>query len=142
MKAMIEKLCSPEIIVHFDSLLNSLQGTFMTNISSESIYALCKKQLNENISWNIVNYHVVGDASGYEYCTAEGDYRSVVYPYDNQIEFVSNVMKSVINGDIVTQEELPEGTFDYYDNSGYYNADDSTYHENTDFNYVYADAGN
>ncbi len=149
MKAMIEKLCSPEIIVHFDSLLNSLQGTFMTNISSESIYALCKKQLNENISWNIVNYHVVGDASGYEYCTAEGDYRSVVYPYDNQIEFVSDVMKSVINGDIVTQEDIPEGAFNYYDNSGYYNADqnsnyydDSTFNENTDFNYVYADAGN
>ena len=149
MKAMIEKLCSPEIIVHFDSLLNSLQGTFMTNISSESIYALCKKQLNENISWNIVNYHVVGDASGYEYSTAEGDYRSVVYPYDNQIEFVSDVMKSVINGDIVTQEDIPEGAFNYYDNSGYYNADqnsnyydDSTFNENTDFNYVYADAGN
>ena len=123
-------------------MLNSLQGTFMTNISSDSIYALCKKQLEENISWNIVSYHVVGDPSGYEYCTAEGDYRSVVYPYENQIEFVSDVMKSVINGDIVTQEELPEGTFDYYDNSGYYNADDSTYHENTDFNYVYADAGN
>ena len=114
----------------------------MTNISSESIYALCKKQFDENISWNIVSYHIEGDASGYEYCTAEGDYRSVVYPYDNQIEFVSNVMKSVINGDIVTQEDIPEGTFNYYDNSGYYNADDSTYYENTDFNYVYADAGN
>ena len=133
MKAMIQKLCSPEIIVHFDTLLSSLQGTFMTNISSESIYALCKKQLDENISWNIVNYHVTGDASGYAYCCAEGDYRSVVYPYDNQIEFVSNVMKSVINGDIVTQEELPEGEFyssntntnDYYNSDTYYNADDS-----------------
>ena len=142
MQAMIQKLCSPEVIVHFESLLKALEGTFMTNISSDSIYALCKKQFNENISWNIVSYHIEGDASGYEYCTAEGDYRSVVYPYDNQIEFVSNVMNSVINGDIVTQEELPEGTFNYYDNSGYYNADDSTYYENTDFNYVYADAGN
>lgn len=142
MQAMIQKLCSPEVIVHFESLLKALEGTFMTNISSDSIYALCKKQFNENISWNIVSYHIEGDASGYEYCTAEGDYRSVVYPYDNQIEFVSNVMNSVINGDIVTQEVLPEGTFNYYDNSGYYNADDSTFNENTDFNYVYADAGN
>ena len=142
MQAMIQKLCSPEVIVHFESLLKALEGTFMTNISSDSIYALCKKQFDENISWNIVSYHIEGDASGYEYCTAEGDYRSVVYPYDNQIEFVSNVMKSVINGDIVTQEDIPEGTFNYYDNSGYYNADDSTYYENTDFNYVYADAGN
>ncbi len=142
MQAMIQKLCSPEVIVHFESLLKALEGTFMTNISSDSIYALCKKQFNENISWNIVSYHIEGDASGYEYCTAEGDYRSVVYPYDNQIEFVSNVMNSVINGDIVTQEVLPEGTFNYYDNSGYYNADDSTFHENTDFNYVYANMEN
>ena len=142
MQAMIQKLCSPEVIVHFESLLKALEGTFMTNISSDSIYALCKKQFDENISWNIVSYHIEGDASGYEYCTAEGDYRSVVYTYDNQIEFVSNVMNSVINGDIVTQEDIPEGTFNYYDNSGYYNADDSTYYENTDFNYVYADAGN
>ena len=142
MQAMIQKLCSPEVIVHFESLLKALEGTFMTNISSDSIYALCKKQFDENISWNIVSYHIEGDASGYEYCTAEGDYRSVVYPYDNQIEFVSNVMNSVINGDIVTQEDIPEGTFNYYDNSGYYTADDSTYYENTDFNYVYADAGN
>lgn len=142
MQAMIQKLCSPEVIVHFESLLKALEGTFMTNISSDSIYALCKKQFDENISWNIVSYHIEGDASGYEYCTAEGDYRSVVYPYDNQIEFVSNVMNSVINGDIVTQEDIPEGTFNYYDNSGYYNADDSTFNENTDFNYVYADAGN
>ena len=142
MQAMIQKLCSPEVIVHFESLLKALEGTFMTNISSDSIYALCKKQFDENISWNIVSYHIEGDASGYEYCTAEGDYRSVVYPYDNQIEFVSNVMNSVINGDIVTQEDIPEGTFNYYDNGGYYNADDSTYYENTDFNYVYADAGN
>lgn len=142
MQAMIQKLCSPEVIVHFESLLKALEGTFMTNISSDSIYALCKKQFDENISWNIVSYHIEGDASGYEYCTAEGDYRSVVYPYDNQIEFVSNVMNSVINGDIVTQEDIPEGTFNYYDNTGYYNADDSTYYENTDFNYVYADAGN
>ncbi len=142
MQAMIQKLCSPEVIVHFESLLKALEGTFMTNISSDSIYALCKKQFNENISWNIVSYHIEGDASGYEYCTAEGDYRSVVYPYDNQIEFVSNVMNSVINGDIVTQDVLPEGTFNYYDNSGYYNADDSTFHENTDFNYVYANMEN
>ncbi len=142
MQAMIQKLCSPEVIVHFESLLKALEGTFMTNISSDSIYALCKKQFNENISWNIASYHIEGDASGYEYCTAEGDYRSVVYPYDNQIEFVSNVMNSVINGDIVTQEVLPEGTFNYYDNSGYYNADDSTFHENTDFNYVYANMEN
>lgn len=127
MKAMIQKIASPEIIVHFDSLLKALDGTFMTNISSKSIYALCKKQLNENIQWNIVNYHVEGDASGYEYCAAEGDYRSVVYPYDNQIEFVSNVMQQIMNGDVVEQQDLPEGTLNsnsnsYYDN-GYYNAD-------------------
>lgn len=111
MKAIISKLTSPEVIVHFNDLLDSLQGTFMTNISSDSIYALCRKQLKENTHWNIVSYHIEGE-TGMEYCaTVPYDMSSVVYPYDNQVEFVSNIMNAVLSGETVVQEELPQGTY-------------------------------
>ncbi len=138
MKALIQKLTSVELISSFDTLLTNLQGTFLTNLSSDSIYALCKKQLNENISWNIVNYHVEGEV-GYEYCASvSGTQLSVVYPYDNQIDFVSGVIQSVIRGDIVTQEELPEGEF--YSNTtsdSDWSSEDSS--DSYDFNYNYAE---
>ncbi len=114
LKAIINKLTSPEVITHFNDLLSALSGTFLTNLSSDSIYALCRKQLSENISWNIVNYHVTGD-TGFSSCvSAGGEELSVVYPYDDQVEFVAQVIRNVMAGRIVSQEEMPVGTYYTY----------------------------
>lgn len=115
MKGIIDKLTSSEVITKFNSLLDGINGQFLTNISSNSIYALAQKQLDEGIEWNIVNYHVGGE-TGMEVCaSATGQYLSVVYPYDNQIEFVKEEIQKVINGETITQQELPDGqiTTDY-----------------------------
>ncbi len=112
MHAMIDKIASPEVIVHVDDLLDALEGTFLTNLSSDSIYAFCRMQLEQNIDWNIVSYHVLGLDDFAECASAPGMDLSVVFPYPNQVEFVSQVMSDVLNGEIVTQQELPEGTYD------------------------------
>ena len=112
MHAIIDKVTSPEVIVHVDALLDALEGTFLTNLTSESIYALCRKQLEENIDWNIVSYHVVGLTDFAECASAPGMELSVVFPYPNQVEFVSEVMSDIINGETVVQEELPEGSYE------------------------------
>ena len=115
MRAMIEKLCSPDIMMQINSIIDGMNGMFLTNISMNSIWALVNKQLDEGIEWNIVNYHVSGE-TGMEICaSAKGQYLSVVYPYDNQIEFVRNEIQKVMDGETITQEELPEGkiTTDY-----------------------------
>ena len=115
MKGIISKLTSSEVITKFNSLLDGINGQFLTNISSNSIYALAQKQLDEGIEWNIINYHVGGE-TGMEVCaSATGQYLSVVYPYDNQIEFVKEEIQKVVNGETITQQELPEGeiTTDY-----------------------------
>lgn len=115
MRAIIDKVASPEVIVHVNELLDALEGTFLTNLTSDSIYAFCRKQLEENISWNIVNYHVIGDIDFAECASAPGMDLSVVFPYPNQVEFVSQVMSDIINGEIVEQEELPWGSYDTYE---------------------------
>lgn len=115
MRAIIEKLCSPDIMIQINSIIDGMNGMFLTNISMNSIWALVNKQLDEGIEWNIVNYHVGGE-TGMEICaSATGQYLSVVYPYDNQIEFVRNEIQKVMDGETITQEELPEGkiTTDY-----------------------------
>ena len=112
MKAIINKLTSREVISRFNDLLTALNGTFLTNISSDSIYALCRKQLNENIEWNIVNYRIEG-TGGMEYCaSAPSSPLSVVYPYTNQAEFVREIINQVVRGDILEQQEMPEGSFE------------------------------
>lgn len=115
MRAITEKICSPDIMMQINSIIDGMNGMFLTNISMNSIWALVNKQLDEGIEWNIVNYHVGGE-TGMEICaSATGQYLSVVYPYDNQIEFVRNEIQKVMDGETITQEELPEGkiTTDY-----------------------------
>ena len=150
MKAIIEKLTSASVVVHLESLLKSLDGQFLTDLSGDSIYAFAKMQLSENISWNIVNYHVLGETGTSPCASAGGEYLSVVYPYDNQVEFVTQVIQDVINGSTVEQQDLPDGSYDSSSSSGsgsydssssdYYYGSDSN--SSYDFNYNYAEMGN
>jgi len=111
MSAIIDKITSPEGILKFNSILDSIKGEFLTNVSSEALYGLVNKQLNESISWNIVKYHVEG-LTGDEICaSAPGEKLSVVYPYTNQVTFVKNVINQIDDGQIVKQEELPTGSY-------------------------------
>lgn len=109
MNAIISKLTSAAMITKFDSLLTSLKGTFLTNLTDSSIYSLCQKQLDENISWNIVNYRVEGDY-GTSICASSGSTPlSVVLPFSNQISFISSEIDKVEAGETITQQELPTG---------------------------------
>ncbi len=152
MKGIIDKLTSSEVITKFNSLLDGISGQFLTNISSNSIYALAQKQLDEGIEWNIVNYHVGGE-TGMEVCaSATGQYLSVVYPYDNQIEFVKEEIQKVINGETITQQELPDGqiTTDYsadhivlqrttYQDTTNYDTDEQSYDSSDEEEYIPVD---
>jgi len=104
LKAIIEKICSPQVITKFNALLSSLNGTFLTNISSKSIYSLCKKQLDEDIHWQIHGYHVIGD-TGYEVCaSAPGVDLSVVYPDPEQIAEICQVIDDIYAGKEIADE--------------------------------------
>ena len=109
MKAIINKVASPAIISHFESLLQALKGTFLTNISSDAIYEFCKKQLDENIHWNIVSYRVEG-AFAMSACASAGSVElSVVLPYMNQLDIMIQAVRDVYAGNIIEQQEMPEG---------------------------------
>lgn len=109
MRAIIEKVASPTVITRFNSLLDALEGTFLTNLSDNSIYSFCQMQLDENIKWNIVNYRAVGEIGMAVCAAAPGQELSVVYPYQNQVEFMAQVIKDVIDGKTVEQVDIPGG---------------------------------
>lgn len=113
MQAIIKKLSSPEVIVRFNSLLTALNGTFLTNLSSNSIYSFCQMQLEENINWNVVTYRAMG-GTGYAVCaSAPSQELSCVFPYANQVTFMASVIDEIEAGNTVVQQDIPEG-------SGYY----------------------
>lgn len=144
MEAILKKVTSPSMLIHFDSLITALNGTFLTNLTSSAIYSFMQYQLDNNISWNIVSYRAEG-TTDYAICaSAPSQELSVVLPYENQLEFMSKQAQAIWNGETVTQEDMPEGygikweavhgsstssydSYDDYDNS--YNNSYNNYYE-------------
>jgi LCP family protein required for cell wall assembly len=113
MEAIIDKLTSSALITNFNDLMDGLSGTFLTNLSSDALFGLVSYQLAHNASWNIIRYQVTGEVGEGECASSPGYYLSVVYPYENQVEFVTGVINDLYNGETLTQEDIPEGISSY-----------------------------
>lgn len=107
LQGIISKLTSKAVISNFGSLLENLQGNFLTSISSDNIYALAQKQLNDGGSWNMVSYHL-GGVGNYNTTASMGSMELYVsYPLEEQVTFAKEQMTKVMNGEKITQETLP-----------------------------------
>ena len=70
LEAIIDKAVSPSIIVKYNSLLNSVSDSVITNIDQKSLTKLINNQIKNNTSWDIETYSVDGtDASNTTYST-------------------------------------------------------------------------
>ena len=59
-EAIIAKLSEPSNIVHYTSLLGTLQGSVQTNISEASLTTLANKQLDDMKRWQVTSIDVDG----------------------------------------------------------------------------------
>lgn len=99
LEAMIQKMTSTSVILHFNSLLDRLNGSFITNIKADSIYALAAKQLALRKSWEIVKYRVEGEMGLEECASAPGYNLSVIYPDETQLETISSTLREILTDD-------------------------------------------
>lgn len=109
MQAIIHKITSVQGIFHLGEIVDTVRKTVLTNVKAGTLIRLVSAQLGKNTNWNIVKYHVEGTTGMEECASALGQQLSVVYPYENQLSFVSDVIDSLISGDTLSQEELPAG---------------------------------
>lgn len=60
LNAMFNKMTSPTIITNYSSILDSIGGSFQTNMESSDITSLVKMQLNDMSGWNISSQQITG----------------------------------------------------------------------------------
>lgn len=66
--AIVKKASSPSILTKYSDILNSLSGSFATNIGTENITNLVKMQLDDMKGWSITSVSLGGsDATNYTY---------------------------------------------------------------------------
>lgn len=99
-RAILDKVLSPAILSSYMSLMDSIAGSFSTNIPNEQISDLVRMQLEDNASWNIVSYEVSGypDAA---YCYNMGEEASVVMLYDDSVSEVQDLIRAVFAGEVI-----------------------------------------
>lgn len=63
LEAMIRKCTSISILTKYNSLINNLKNSFITNMSMNKITSLINMQLEDNSKWNITSYSLDGSNS-------------------------------------------------------------------------------
>lgn len=104
LSAMISKMTSPSIITNYLGFMNSISGTFQTNMSDDEINRLIKMQLSDMSGWNITSYGVNG-TGGTDWTPANGFNAYVNYPNMDSVYEAVRRIEAVKNGEILSAQE-------------------------------------
>jgi len=97
LEALIDKAMSPNIITKYNSLLKSLDGAFITNMSQSTMFSFIRQELSNRREWNIESNTLTGIDS-YEY----------TYSYRNSELYVMKPNETSVNDAIKKIKEIME----------------------------------
>ena len=100
--AMIKKVCSSKtILTKFDALLDSLKGSFQTNMEYTKMIDLVRMQIAEGGEWQVSSISVDGSGSMERTYSMGKRLLSVLIPYAGSINKAESIIKSVLNDETI-----------------------------------------
>lgn len=103
-KGVIDKATSTDMLLNFNAIFNSVQGSFETSMPYDVLSSLVREQLDSNADWNVMSYAVTGTGNSaipyslnFEVYVLEPDYSTV--------EEAQRLMQMVYDGEILPTEE-------------------------------------
>ncbi len=108
-KAVVEKMSTGAIVLNYSDILDSLQGMFITDMPSDLIAGLIKDQLSTMTKWTVLTYAVAGAGGSEIPYSMPGLYAYVMYPNEGMVAYASELIGRVLDGDILTQEDISAG---------------------------------
>ena len=98
-EAIAKKACTPAILIKYDSILKSLDGTFITNMPTEDVTSLIKMQLDKMPEWSIEKLSLNGsDAYEYTY-SAKSQELYVMIPNEETVDAAKDALERIKNGE-------------------------------------------
>lgn len=107
LKAILEQLLHPSTIFKLDDVFKALSNTFLTNIPDSEIEAIVRYELQNLPRWNIVNYHIKGGVGSAACSSHFGEVLSVVFPYQEDIDFIAHQLDNIYQNQPIKQVSLP-----------------------------------
>lgn len=104
LEAILDKCMSSDIIVKYSRILDSVSGSFVTNMPMSRMTSLIKMQLAKNYDWNIVMNSLEGsDGNNYTYSTPKQT-SYVMLVNDDSVSYGSELVTSVLEGKNLTDK--------------------------------------
>lgn len=100
MKALLNKMMSPSMVVYYPGFIRALSTAFTTNMPSRQIKALIGLEISSFPDWNIQSFALSGD-SDTMYCSSLGNYASVTLTNEAQVEQARNLIDDVLDGQTI-----------------------------------------
>lgn len=107
-KAVISKITSDggNTLLHYKSIMNSLSGTFVTDLTSKDISKMVKKQLSNDGSWNVQSYAVSGKTGMDTTYSMPGTKVSVMYEDSGMVVKAAQLIDKVKNDEKLTSSDV------------------------------------
>ena len=105
-EGVINKVTSASAITYLSALLDALENCCITNMPKEKMGEFVQMQLDENIKWDIRRIQTLGTSTYAPSYATGGEFRAVVAPYEFSVKQTINVIKKIMDGGIITAEDL------------------------------------
>lgn len=104
-KAIIDKASSPAILSGFNSIMNTVSESVVTNMQLSDITALVNMQLSDGASWNVVMNGVSGTGGKRTTYSNQSKKGYVMYPDEEQVAEATQMIQDVLDGKEISEEE-------------------------------------
>jgi LCP family protein required for cell wall assembly len=112
-RAIIDKVSSgTTVLTNYSAILDSMEGMFATNMTSEEMASLVRMQLTDMASWDVKTFSVSGTGSSQTTYSMPTKRSYVMYPDEAQVSYASSLVDKVMAGQRLTDAdmEMPETT--------------------------------
>lgn len=113
--AMIKKVCSSStILTKFDSILDSLEGAFQTNMDYTKMIELVRKQISDGAEWNITSISVDGLGSSERTYSMGKTRLYVMIPYAGSVNKAASMIDEVLEGKVLESGNIDLSGYNDY----------------------------
>ncbi len=103
-EGVIDKLTSTTLLTNYAEIMQEVEGTFATNMTTEEITELVRFQLTNGGSWDVQSFSVSGsDANKSMFSLSKPNY--VMIPYEEDVARASDLLQQIMAGEVVNVEE-------------------------------------
>lgn len=104
--AVVDKMSVSTILSNYSDILDSLEGMFITNMSSDDINKLVKMQLEDMASWSVHSFAVDGTPGSSTTYSMPGTNAYVTYPNQDSVDQASKLISKVLKGKTIDDSDL------------------------------------